>query len=164
MGWMRAVLVAAGLLIAAPPSMAAQTTTSFTVSTTVARSCLVSATNLSFGPYPAIATAPTLTATATITVTCQFGDTFSIFLNDGANGAGAQRRMARVPAPPAFLNYNLFRDPAMTSPWSGFGARDGVDGVGSGLAQSFTVYGQLPGGQLVPVGAYVDTVTVTVRN
>ena len=159
----RFLSVAAGLLTAAPLVMAAQVTTPFAVTATVVRGCLISATDLAFGNYPAIAGSPAILGTSTVRVTCQLGDTYSIGLNDGANAAGGQRRMAGTTAPIGYLNYNLFQDPARTIAWGDTGTtRFGT--VGTGTAQTFTVYGQLPGGQVVPVGAYVDTVRVTVRN
>jgi len=150
---LRVIALCAGLLSAAPLCIAAQVTTPFTVSATVVRGCVIATTNLAFGTYPAVALGPTLFGTSTIRVTCQLGDTYTIGLNDGANRAGSQRRMARTSAPVEYLNYNVFKDAARTVPW---GDNGGV--------QSYTVFGQLPGAQVVPAGAYVDTVTVTVRN
>jgi len=39
---------------------------------------------------------------------------------------------------------------------------DSVHGTGTGAAVTTTVYGQVPSGQYVAVGAYSDTVNVTV--
>jgi spore coat protein U-like protein len=36
-------------------------------------------------------------------------------------------------------------------------------GIGNGLAQSTPVFGQIPGGQNVPIGAYADSVLATVN-
>ena len=158
--------VTAGLLTAAPLSIAAQVSTPFTVSANVVRRCAVAATNLAFGAYPATAGAAPVLATSTITVTCNVGETYRLGLNNGVNASGggpvAQRRMADA-AQIRYLNYNLFQDPARTQKWGDTGS-DRVPGTGTGSAQTYTVYGQLPGSQVVPVGAYVDTVTVTVRN
>jgi spore coat protein U-like protein len=160
---LRVIALCAGLLSAAPLCIAAQVTTPFTVSATVVRGCVIATTNLAFGTYPAVALGPTLLGTSTIQVTCQLGDTYTIGLNDGANRAGSQRRMARTSAPAEYLNYNVFKDAARTVPWGDNGGSR-VDGIGTGGVQSYTVFGQLPGAQVVPAGAYVDTVTVTVRN
>lgn len=160
---MRVCIIVAGLLTAAPLSMAAQVTIPFTVSATVMRGCAVSATDLVFGNYPATAAPPTVLATSTINVTCELGDTYTIGLSDGANATGTQRRMLRIAPPVAYLNYNLFRDAGLTQAWGDTGPTR-LAGVGTGFVQAHTVYGQLPGGQIVPVGAYIDTVTVTVRN
>jgi spore coat protein U-like protein len=71
--------------------------------------------------------------------------------------------MARTTAPLDYLSYNLFQDPARTIDWGDTGTTR-RDAIGTGTAQTYTVYGHLPGGQVVRVGAYVDTVRVTVRN
>ena len=160
---LRVILSFAGLLTAAPFCIAAQVTVPFAVSATVVRGCIIATTNLAFGSYPAVATGPTVLATSTIQVTCELGDTYTIGLDDGINRAGSQRRMARTVAPVNYLNYNLFRNAARTLPWGDNGGTR-VNAIGTGGVQSYTVFGQLPGAQIVPAGAYVDTVTVTVRN
>jgi spore coat protein U-like protein len=71
--------------------------------------------------------------------------------------------MANVAVPGAYLNYALFRDAARTQTWRDTG-NQWIGGTGTGAAQSYTVYGELPGGQVVSMGPYVDTVTATVRN
>jgi spore coat protein U-like protein len=159
----RHLSVAAGLLTAAPLVMAAQVTTPFAVTATVVRGCIIATTDLAFGLYPAIAVPPQVLATSTIRVTCELGDTYSIGLNSGSNAAGAQRRMAHTTPPVSYLSYNLFQDPARSIVWGDTGLTR-RDAIGTGTAQTYTVYGQLPGAQVVPVGAYVDTVRVTVRN
>lgn len=159
----RRALFAAGLLTAAPLALAQQVSAPFTTSAMVVRGCAIATNDLAFGTYQAMAMPPDVLATTTVTVTCELGDTFTIGMSDGANPNGQQRRMARVPASGAYLDYNLFRDPARTLPWRDSGPTR-MASIGTGMAQSFTVYGQLPGGQIVPAGPYVDTVTVTVRN
>lgn len=37
-----------------------------------------------------------------------------------------------------------------------------VGGTGNGSAQTLTVYGEVPAGQAVTPGAYVDTITATI--
>ena len=160
---LRVIALSAGLLIAAPLCIAAQVTVPFAVSATVVRGCIIATTNLAFGSYPAVAAGPAVLATSTIQVTCELADTYTIGLDDGVNRAGSQRRMARTAAPFQYLNYNVFRDAARTLPWGDNGGTR-VNAVGTGAAQSYTVFGQLPGAQVVPAGSYVDTVTVTVRN
>lgn len=160
---LRVLGLMAGLLTAAPLSIGAQTSVPFTVSATVVRGCAIAATNMNFGNYPALSAAPTVSTTSTISVTCELGDSYTIGLDDGSNDSGAQRRMARIALPVAYLNYNLFQDPAHTEIWRDTGTTR-VSGTGSGGPQTYPVYGQLPGAQVVSPGAYIDTVTVTVRN
>lgn len=156
-------LVLTGLLWSAPSARAADVSLPFAASATVVRGCAIAATTLNFGTYAAGATAPTVQATSSITVTCALGDSFTIGLSDGGNDIGSQRRMARVLAPLSYLNYDLYRDAARTLVWRDNGTTRAT-GTGTGVAEVFTVYGQLPGAQAVPLGAYADTVTVVVRN
>jgi spore coat protein U-like protein len=149
--------------MAAPLCIGATITTTFTATANVVRGCAIAATDMNFGIYPALATAPTLSATSTITVTCELADTYSIGLDGGNNASGQQRRMARTVLPVSFLSYGLYQDAAQTVLWRDTGPTR-VNAVGSGLPQAYTVYGQLPGAQVVPLGTYADTVTVTVRN
>ena len=86
---LRTLAVTAGLLTAAPLCIGAQVTTTFTATANVVRGCAIATTNMNFGVYPALATAPTLSATSTITVTCELGDTYNIGLDDGSNSLGA---------------------------------------------------------------------------
>jgi spore coat protein U-like protein len=155
-------LAAAGLLAALPPTFAADVATSFSASATVVIGCTVVADTLNFGTYAAGAGAPTVLATSTISVTCAAGEAYTVGLDNGSNAQGIQRRMVRALAPVDYLDYNLYRDAARTQVW-----RDTpptrVSGTGSGAPQISTVYGQLPGSQVVPLGGYADTVTVTVR-
>lgn len=158
---LRVIALSAGLLSAAPLCIAAQVTAPFAVSATVVRGCIISTTNLAFGSYPAVTAGPTVLATSTIQITCELGDSYTVGLDDGVNRSGSQRRMAGPPA--SYLNYNVFRDAARTLPWGDNGGTR-ISAFGTGAAQSHTVFGELPGAQVVPAGAYVDTVTVTVRN
>jgi spore coat protein U-like protein len=62
----------------------------------------------------------------------------------------------------ALVGYKLFQDAGHTTNWGNTVGVDTVQGTQSGLAQNFTVFGQLPAGQSVPSGTYSDTITVTV--
>jgi spore coat protein U-like protein len=61
----------------------------------------------------------------------------------------------------SILNYSLHSDAARTVVWGNTAGTDTVAGTGNGLAQTLTVYGNIPGGQLSAPGAYTDTVTAT---
>jgi spore coat protein U-like protein len=72
--------------------------------------------------------------------------------------------------PPAFVLYALFQDPSYTTEWGdlGFGntypSGSSLADTGTGIAQPHTVYGWLELGlQGQPLGAYTDTVLVTVN-
>jgi spore coat protein U-like protein len=155
-----ACLGAAALISGLPlaQAYAATTTTTFTVTATVAAGCTVSATNLAFGTY----SETQIDATSTITTNCSNGSPYNIGLNPGtATGATVTTRKMTGPAS-ALLNYSLFSDSGRTTNWGNTVGTDTVPSTGTGAAQNFTVFGRLPGSQFVAIGAYTDTITVTV--
>lgn len=144
---------------------AATSTTSFTVSATVADSCSVSATNLAFGNVTPVDNI-NFNATSTVDVTCANGTTYDIGLDAGANssdGTVSTRRMTDGAATPNYLSYQMYQDSGHTTVWGNTVGTDTVAATGTGSTQTNTVYGQIPSGQqATPTGSYTDTVTVTV--
>jgi spore coat protein U-like protein len=176
-----ALLTTGALLGVAGSASAVTTTSTFTVSATVLKTCSVSSGNLGFGNYTPGAGA--VTATSTVAVNCTKGTTFTVALNGGttAGGTVAQRLMLQT-AGSSTLQYNLCTT-AVTAAGLCNGAAtawgDGTlstvtqpgtgAGMGAGNAQNFTVNGGLPDNATnqtaAVVGAstlYSDVVTVTV--
>jgi spore coat protein U-like protein len=60
------------------------------------------------------------------------------------------------------LNYSLFSDSARAVNWGNTVGTDTVAGIGTGSAQTITVYGTIPSNQGNRAGTYADTITVTV--
>lgn len=145
----------------ASTSAVAQTnpaTTTFNVTATVLKDCIVSATALPFGNYIGAA----VNVSSTVTVTCTSGTTYTVGLNQGlTTGATVTTRQMGITQPAGGLNYSL-----LTTSYSGanWGNTSGswVSGTGNGAAQALTVYGVLPAAQYVPPGSYTDTITATV--
>ena len=156
--------ITAGVLLAVAGSAQADTKSSnFTVSTSVAANCFVSATPLSFGTYTGDAA---ITSESSVNVRCTKGAPFTLLLSTGS-GTYAQRLLKKDTDQ---LEYNLYLDDALTTRWG-----DGTDGTsavsdtgdGLGVAQQIThtVYGELvnsAANQAAPEGPYSDTITVTV--
>lgn len=133
-------------------------TTTFGVSATVLKDCIVSAATLPFGNY----TGAVVNASSTVTVTCTSGTTYTVGLNQGlTTGATVTTRQMGITQPAGGLNYSL-----LTTSYSGanWGNTSGswVSGTGNGAAQPLTVYGVLSAAQYVPPGSYTDTIAVTV--
>jgi spore coat protein U-like protein len=61
------------------------------------------------------------------------------------------------------MTYGLYQDAAFATPWGNTVATDTFASTGTGIAQTFPVYGQITAGQNVSVGTYSDTVAVTVN-
>jgi spore coat protein U-like protein len=160
--------VAAGLILAASaPAFAAGTkTTTMGVSAAVAGNCVVSASNLAFGPYDGSAA---LTGSAPIVVRCTNGTVYDVLLSTGG-GTYTQRLLSDGGT--NTLQYNLYTTSGATTVW-GDGATSSsgkVTWTGTGLssngAYTHTVHGVLPNStanQDAPVGNYSDSITVTVN-
>jgi spore coat protein U-like protein len=130
--------------------------TSFSVTTTVAPSCAISAATLSFGNY----TGAVANATTTLTVQCASGTPYNVGL-DAGQSSGATVTTRKMMNASQALNYALYSDSARTKNWGNTVSTDTVTGTGSGTSQLITVYGQIPGGQKPVPGSYTDTVTAT---
>jgi spore coat protein U-like protein len=133
-------------------------TAQFSVTATAVPGCAIAATDLEFGDYTGVP----INTTSVITVICSAGARFDIGLNAGtASGATVMSRSMTGPRG-AVLGYNLFQDARRSQNWGNTPGLDTESGNGSGRAGLFLVYGQLPGGQSAPQGAYTDTITATV--
>ncbi|MBW8840712.1 MAG: spore coat protein U domain-containing protein [Sphingomonadales bacterium] len=147
---------------AAPVADAATTTTTFPVTATVLKACIVNANPLNFGNYdPTTATA--LDGTTTLSVLCTVGTSFTVGLSAGTS-TGATVTTRKMTNGADTLSYALYQEAARTNNW---GNTPGTDTplatTAPVLATSLTVYGRIPAGQNVPAGAYNDTITVTVN-
>ena len=134
-------------------------------------SCTVTATGPAFGIYNPLAGAA-LDSNGSLLVTCTLlsGGTTSVTptvrLSTGSSGSYSPRTMI---AGSQALNYNIYFSTAYTQVWG-----DGTGGSFYGTAtltltagnptQQATgvLYGQIPAGQDVGAGSYLDTIVVTV--
>ncbi|HEX9850530.1 spore coat U domain-containing protein [Candidatus Deferrimicrobium sp.] len=128
--------------------------------------CLVSATGMNFGAYDVFAAVPRDSA-GTVTVACDPNPPTDVTVSIGSSptsGGFNPRRMRHVTLSDR-LDYNLFTTPSMVTVWG-----DGSAGTSTVLLRKVnrnrpvttTIYGRIPPGQNVSVGAYSDAVTVTV--
>jgi len=144
----------------ASTSAVAQTnpaTTTFGVSATVLKDCIVSATAMAFGNYTGAVNTPT----STVTVTCTNTTAYNVGLSAGlATGATVTTRKMQNGA--NLLPYSLYSNSVMSTNWGNTVGTDTVAGTGNGAAQALTVYGQIAAGLYVTPGSYTDTITATV--
>jgi spore coat protein U-like protein len=154
--------VASASVLIAPAAQAATTTTTFPVTATVLKACVVSANPLPFGNYDPTATTP-VDATTTLSVLCTVGTSFTVGLNAGT-ASGATVTTRRMTNGANTLGYALYQEAARTNNW---GNTPGTDTplatTAPILPTTLTVYGRLPASQNVPAGSYTDTITVTVN-
>jgi len=150
-------LLALGIASSPAAAQADPATTSFNVTATVLKDCIVSATALAFGNY----TGAVNNATSTITVTCTNTTTYNVGLGPGlATGATVTTRQMQNGA--NLLSYALYSNSGMTTNWGNTSGTNWVSGTGNGAAQPLTVYGQIAAGLYVTPGNYSDTIAVTV--
>ena len=144
-------------LCAAAPAFSQTKTAQFAVRAQVVADCQVAAQDLDFGTYNSDNAA---TASTTVTVRCTPGSAATISLDGGGSGNPQARRMSG----PANLGYQLYRDPALNDPINTGGAAWQLPGASNtGQMVTYTIHGQIPAGQTVPAGNYVDMVRVTVQ-
>lgn len=131
-------------------------------------SCSVSAQPTAFGSYNPISGAA-LDTTGQITVTCtavlSIAVSYTITLSAGGSGSATARRMTGTSAT---LPYNVYTDSTRSTIWGNGSGGTGTVSDGYALAlllvsRNYSVYGRMPGGAIVPAGAYTDTLMVTVN-
>lgn len=128
--------------------------------------CRVSATGVNFGAYDVFATAPRDT-TGTVTVGCDPNPPTDVAISIGPSPTSGrfQPRQMRHASQPDRMDYNLFTAPSMVTVWG-----DGSAGTSTVLLKKVnrnwpvttTIYGRILPGQNVSVGAYSDSLTVTI--
>lgn len=124
-----------------------------------AASCTLSAPAMNLGIYTGVLST---TGTTSITVTCTVGLNYSVLMGFG-NGSGATETEHRLTGPSnSTLTYNLFRNASRTLIWGQTVPVNTINSVGTGKAQSFSIYPRLPAGQTKPPGTYTDLVLIAV--
>jgi spore coat protein U-like protein len=157
-----AVVVIPLFLLNIPDSLAATSSSTFTVNANVLAVCSVTATNLNFGDYDA--SNPTArSSTSTLSITCSNGQDYTVAL-DAGGGAAATVADRKMTSGTHTLNYGMYSDSTHTTIWGdGTLSTVTVAGTGDGAPQSLTVHGKIPAGQHAAAGSYSDTITVTLN-
>lgn len=130
--------------------------------------CSIRATPVAFGNYDGFSPAPSDT-TGTLTIACSADVVKAAVTLSASSTSGTfnPRRMKREGGKD-FLSYNLYRDPARTTILGdGSGGTTLISlkrppGIPRPWSETITIYGRIPGGQDVPAGVYVDTLTATI--
>jgi spore coat protein U-like protein len=153
----RNILALSFLGISALSASAATSTSTFQVTANVQSVCQISGGNLNFGNYAGVQ----VTSTSTLTVSCTQNQAYDVGLNGGSNSLPVTDRKMSGPGG-AVLAYGLYSDSNYGTNWGNTVGTDTVRRNGNGNAQTLTIYGRLPGSQLVQPGAYSDTITATI--
>lgn len=122
--------------------------------------CNVSTTSMAFGSIDPISHLPT-DSSGTIIVSCPTDTMYTIVI-DGGGGTVDNRRMTNGAD---VLNYQLYTDANLALVWGdGTSGTMAVSGTAEPGADAIhTVYGRVPPQPLAKVGAYADTLTVTIN-
>ena len=155
-----APLLAALVALAALSARAESRFTTLLVRSAVTSNCRIAVSDLSFGAYDPIVThaGSNLDAAALLTVTCTKGIAVNVLMDDGSHEVAGVRRMA---SGAQNISYALYRDASRSSRWER-GNVLALRAEGVFTPTTLSVYGRIPAGQVVPAGAYSDTVTATV--
>ena len=152
-------LATTALVIGAPMSSSAATSSgTLGVSAVVNASCVVNNATLNFGAYDTALVTDT-TGTENIIVTCITGTPYTIGLANGSYFSNPNRRLKHSSLN-VYLNYQRYKDNALTQLW-GNANPDWVSGTGTGVSQTYAVYGKINALQNVAAGSYSDNVTIT---
>jgi spore coat protein U-like protein len=156
--------VAAGVLLAlAGTAQGATKSSTFQVTATVSKNCVMSAAALNLGTFDGT---NDLTASSNITVNCTNGTPFTVDLDKGS-GTFAMRTLK---AGTDVLNYNLYTANTYATVWGdATGTTGHVTGTGTGMGapqtQTLTVFGRLRAVDNTgsfSAGTYTDTITATI--
>ncbi len=158
-----ATVIAATLFTA--PLFAATATSDLAVNASVAANCLISTTAVAFGAYDPLtlnATTPAgdLAGTGTVVVTCTKGAGTSIALGLGLHASGTTRQMNAGGTDN--LTYELYQTLGGLV-WGTGASGLTIAAAPSKAARTWTVYGNVLGGQDVAAGSYADTVVATIN-
>lgn len=115
---------------------------------------------MAFGNIPGLTVSVLLNLTGSVSVTCTNSAPYNVGLDKGLTGGSVTTRLMTDGAAHT-IAYTLFRDPTRTLNWGQTIGTDTVAGTGTGAAQTIIVYGQVPSQNISVIGAYADTVNVT---
>jgi len=136
------------------------TSTTFGVSITIENSCtIVSASDMDFGPVGTLTSQ--VTSSSTIVLNCTTGAPYTITL-DAGTGSGGTTSTREMTNGSETVSYQLYSDNGLTQPW-GLTASDDVSSTGTGLDQSFPVFGAVPIQPTPSANTYTDTIGVVVN-
>ncbi len=152
-----ATAMAAALCGAPSVALATTVTAPLAVTASVTNLCSVDTVPLAFAELSLVGVN---NSTGTVNVTCTIGGSYTVSLDNGLHATGSQRNLSGITNSTTFA-YNVYTDSARSIPWLA-AAPNVVTGIGTGLPQLLTVYGQIPANQTIVVGVYLDTIQVTV--
>lgn len=134
----------------------------FDVSMKIVADCTISAASMDFGQNQGVINT-VVSANSNISVTCTNTTPYNVGLNagTGTGSNGTTRYMNGTAANTGTVQFNLYRNPG-AGLWGNNQGTDTMSGVGSGVLQTLTVYGEIPVQTTPAPDSYKSTVTATV--
>jgi spore coat protein U-like protein len=127
------------------------------ISASVAATCSLTTSAVSFGAY----SGTQIDATGTVTANCVIGTPWNIGLGAGS-GSGATTSSRKMTSGANTLTYALYSDAGRSQNWGNTIGTDTLTGTGTGATDSHTVYGRIAAGTVPAAGSYADTVIATI--
>lgn len=136
--------------------------TTFEVTLKIVANCVISALPLDFGQTQGVL-ASNVSVNTNLSVTCSTTTPYNVGLNagTGAGSIGTTRYLAGTGGNAATVQYNLFQD-AVATVWGNTQGTDTYSGIGTGVVQTITVYGQVPPQNTPAPDTYKSTITAIV--
>lgn len=126
------------------PTGASNATTNTSTSATVISSCtLTSPSTLNFGTQGVLTANVDAQPATPISVRCTNTTPYNIGLNAGT-GAGATVAVRKMTSGANTINYSLYTNAAWTTVWGDTIGTNTVAATGTGLAQTYNVFGRVP--------------------
>jgi spore coat protein U-like protein len=143
-------------------AFAGSATTNVAGAADVQATCSVAVGNINFGQ---ISTASSTNASTSITAICTKDTSYTLSVNIGNSSSFNNRIMTGSTSGNVDgLNYNIYNSNQYNSiVGDGTGSTVVYTGTGSGLSQSYSLYGSIPGNQYVTPDNYTDNLTVTLN-
>ncbi len=120
--------------------------------------CSVTANGLIFGSYDVFDSSHN-DSTGTINVTCSIETSYTLKLSQG-NGSFSERTMESAGQ---FLSYNIYTDPGRSIVWGDGSSGSATQSGSTNATVQYNVYGRIPARQNKRVGAYQDSLIVTLE-
>ncbi|AHN73553.3 hypothetical protein DA70_03110 [Pandoraea pnomenusa] len=135
------------------------------VQLTILPGCTIAATPMTFNAVQGSATGP-VASTSSLTVVCTASTGYNIGLNAGTvpNSTETNRLLAgTITGNATTIPFGLYQDAAYATPWGNTQGSNTLSDSGSGVAKTYTVYGQATLSATMPEpDVYSSTVTATV--
>ncbi len=120
--------------------------------------CTITTTAVAFGTYDVFSATPE-DATGTIQIDCNPRENIQVTLSKGSSSTYTTRTLKNGTNA---LNYNLYRNSARTQIWGDGTGGSSIQSNNNVRTRTYTTYGRAPAAQDASVGAYSDTIIVTV--